>query len=310
MSRIGKSYYYLPKKRLSADKWARQSAMYPEISAHYEKHHMEPFHDASPNSGEDLIYKAIDGLQQRYAFKPSRVKYIALAYQVPCFPNMTDIFINIRKRYNFHHAECFSVRELYCAVPLMSLEVMLALSIRPSSANDLSIIVSVGRFYSPLFRVDGEYIAGDGSGALLLDNEIGDPILAVHNTMDTRVNLRDRSNIWDISYLISLKKVIEEAVDKSGISIDDIRLIIVNRAPLWVWSSLAKLLRVSEKLFYCGEPEIGHQFVNDIIVNYVSALQNRLLDTGDRYMLLCLGSFGVAGCAICSRDTTFEMGLG
>ncbi|WP_270166482.1 hypothetical protein [Paenibacillus sp. SYP-B4298] len=308
MRRIRQAYYNLPEARLPASELARQSATYPHIASYYERRKDELYYDASPNSGITLIKKAIAGLHQLNHFDPAAVRHIVLAYQASCFPHDADIFGEIRECFGYDQANSFSVRDIYCTAPLMSFDIVQALSRQTHDKEELVVIVSVGRYLLPFLRVENDFFSGDGAGAFLLSNIKGDPILSVQNSMDTRVFPNKFSDPWDLSYLISMKKILDQAMRESGSSIGEIKLIIVNRTPSKVWGFLAKLLRVSEQLFYSGEDEVGHQFVNDIVVNYVSANRKGLLKPNDKYILLCLGSKGIAGCAVCMKSTDMHRG--
>jgi 3-oxoacyl-[acyl-carrier-protein] synthase III len=257
-------------------------------------------------SGIEMIYKALDKLFEGNSINPQQVSHLILTYQLYSFPYYVDVFGLIRNRYSLYQSKFFTVRELHCSTLLMGLEMANTLLDHTVSENNLAIVLSVGKSILPETRYDDVFVTGDSSVALLLNKTHGDKILGIRNITDTRtISLVPEPGgpRWDISYIVNLVKIMQEALKDSRVTYRKLKLIIPNNAHKQMWEYLAKLLKLPTQIFFTeGVEKFGHYFMCDIIINYHSVLrESNFINKGDCFMLLGLGSEGAAGCAVCQK---------
>jgi 3-oxoacyl-[acyl-carrier-protein] synthase-3 len=138
-------------------------------------------------------------------------------------------------------------------------------------------------------------LVSDGACAVLLRRDTPtNRILAYHQTTKPMV-FGDASLDAQViaAYFPTAVTVIETALRKAGVSLDDIAWIIPHNVSLRSWEILLGMLRVPrEKLFSANIARVGHTMAADNLVNLRDAQDAGLLKKGDRLLLFTFG-FGL-----------------
>lgn len=138
-------------------------------------------------------------------------------------------------------------------------------------------------------------LVSDGACAALLRRDTpSNRILAYHQTTKPMV-FGDASLDAEViaAYFPTAVTVIETALRKARLSLDEIAWIIPHNVSLRSWEILLGMLRVPpQKLFSANIARVGHTMAADNLVNLRDAQDAGLLRTGDRLLLFTFG-FGL-----------------
>jgi 3-oxoacyl-[acyl-carrier-protein] synthase-3 len=92
-------------------------------------------------------------------------------------------------------------------------------------------------------------------------------------------------------YADALAEVIRAALDRAGITIDDVGLILPHHVSRMSWRQVVRKLgmRSPDRLFLDNLPLTGHCFTADSFINRETAEQRGRLRGGDRYVMTSVG---------------------
>lgn len=303
---------YVPTKRISVEDLRRAKVI---LDNNVPKLYRRGIHSVPiepDSSGIEMLFKTLDPIFSKPDFEPNKLRYLMMTNSFHTFLPDQDVFYLVRERYQLQNMIGFSIMDLTCSSFLMGLEIAQSF-LKDSAPNELIAIVSIQKVTNPLFRYGGDaFIIGDAAVAMILSNRLtGDKILAINNMMHTyTINLANSNTdhisgpvYWDYSNLLNLAKVLKKTVQQAGISLSQIKLFIPNNTIIENWEYLARLLKLSPKLFYLdGLKEYGHMNNCDLLLNYDLASQQNLLRKGDYYVMISLGLGGTIGCAVCKKE--------
>lgn len=138
-------------------------------------------------------------------------------------------------------------------------------------------------------------LVSDGAAAVLLRRDAtANRILAVH-TVSKPMMYGDATLDAEViaAYFPTAARAIEGALERAGVSLTDIALVIPHNVSLRSWEILLGMLRVPrEKLFTPNIARLGHTMSADNLVNLRDAQDAGVLVRGDKLLLFTFG-FGL-----------------
>lgn len=246
----------------------------------------------------DILFSTLDQLFKSDIDK-ERITRIIMPYSHYSFPHVYDLFGMIKERYNLPNAEGFSLKDLYCSTFLLGIK-MMDLFIKQNNNKELGLIVSIEKaVHSQLIYWEGyPFVTGDaGVAAIMSGNSVGTDVLAVEVDIVSSEN-----KLMDFSIMINIYKLIGRTLEKAGLTLSDVKLIIPNNTNSNTWIQFSKLLKVSENIFYQkGLKEFGHINNCDLLLNMNLAEKSEVIKKGDIFILLSTAVGGGMGCAVCRK---------
>jgi len=228
-----------------------------------------------------------------------RVRYLIHARTMPVVaPHPVNPVEEVRARLGLEGVKAFSVTQHACASGLLAVDLVGRLLGREGDPDALALVVTGEKAFTTCARVITDTgVMGECSAAVLVGaGGTRDRLLAyathTHGRFDDGAWLTAQAaaEFHDL-YPQALADVVREAVDRAGITVADVRLILPHNVNRMSWLRVLRLLgiRGADRLFLDNLPVTGHCFGADAFVNYNSARGRGLLEPGDRYLMTAVG---------------------
>ncbi|HEV8559063.1 MAG TPA: 3-oxoacyl-[acyl-carrier-protein] synthase III C-terminal domain-containing protein [Actinophytocola sp.] len=245
----------------------------------------------------DLLAAAastVEGLRE----KAHRIRHVLYARGVPvALPYPMNPVHELRALLALDRATAFTVTHHGCATSLLAVDIAGRLLASSGEPGALALVVAGEQVFTqdPAVAADSR-IFGEGAGACLVSAD------GPHDRVLSYVT-RQRGDLdhWaadttglDERYVREYPKLLDEvvlaAVERAGLTLDDITLILPHNVNTVSWKRLAKRLELPvEKVLLDNVPVAGHTFAADAFLNYRTAVEHDLLHRGDRYVIAAAG---------------------
>ncbi|MEC5425435.1 3-oxoacyl-[acyl-carrier-protein] synthase III C-terminal domain-containing protein [Virgibacillus sp. C22-A2] len=226
---------------------------------------------------------------------PSSIKYIMYAHTVQTVtPYPINIIEEIKRKYGLQHAISFSITQHNCSSALTALDLCQYLL-----KNDLdkALIITGEKVFTPIAQViHNTTIMGEASSGILVSKTSKEnQLLSVERTIlgeyYSGINMDvQQSRKFDKAYVDTLISTIYKAVEKTGLTLDEIKLILPHNVNRSSWIKLANTMNLSkEKIYLKNIAKLGHCFCSDPFINYMDACNEGLIKEGDYYLMISVG---------------------
>ncbi|HEV2377103.1 MAG TPA: 3-oxoacyl-[acyl-carrier-protein] synthase III C-terminal domain-containing protein [Streptosporangiaceae bacterium] len=252
----------------------------------------------------DLMLAAAAGLTT-LAGRECHVRYVVHALTLTsCAPYPVNPLHEVTRRLGLAHAQAFSLTQHGCASGLLAIELCGRLLAADPDPAALALVFSGERVFTRrLEHIPGTAIMGEGAAAVLVTSHgTRDRLLGHASRTYGRYSAgpdlgADLEQEFRELCLTALAEVILAAVQRAGCGLDDIALVLPHNVNRLVWTRLAKRLQLDPaRVMLANVAATGHCFGADPFINYRTAVEQRLLRRGDRYVMATLG-LGAAFCA-------------
>ncbi|GIE32339.1 3-oxoacyl-ACP synthase [Actinoplanes italicus] len=229
-----------------------------------------------------------------------RVRYVLQARTMPVSaPYPINPLHEARAALGLTHAPAFSVSQQACASVLVCVELAGRMLAQDGDPDALALIFAGEKTFTDDARVLGvTAVMGEGVVALLVRaGDVGrDRMLGYASRIcgefyrGSRMTDEDHER-WAVRYPDVLVDVITSALDRAGLTIDDISLILPHHVNQLSWRKVIKGLGLKnlDRLYLDNLSRIGHCFGADAFINYCSARADGRLVPGDRYLMTAVG---------------------
>ena len=243
----------------------------------------------------ELVARAAEG-----ALRADRhsVRYLVFAHTVPTLtPAHTQAADVLRDRLGLIRAEAFALTQQHCASGLSALDVAGEL-LRADPDPGARALVLVGeKRLRPLARLVARTSAlGEASVACLVG--LGGRRDRVLSYADRTVRLVTEG-VWTSAeserefsdgYVANLAGVVREAVDRAGMGLADIAMVIPHNVSRLLWSRTCAALGIGLPSVYLETiSEYGHCLCADPFLNFAALREAGRLVRGGRYVLTAVG---------------------
>lgn len=245
----------------------------------------------------DLLAAAaseVDGLRERAHL----VRYVLYARGVPvALPYPMNPVHQLRALLGLTHATAFTVTHHGCATSLLALDIAGRLLAASGEPGALALVVAGEQVFTQDAAVAPDSrVFGEGAGACLVSADgRRDRVLSYvtrqrgdldHWAADT-TGLDER---YAREYPKLLDEVVLAAVERAGLTLDGIALILPHNVNTVSWKRMAKRLELPvERVLLDNVPVAGHTFAADAFINYRTAVARDLLRPGDKYVIAAAG---------------------
>ncbi|MFF4806501.1 3-oxoacyl-ACP synthase III family protein [Streptomyces sp. NPDC001351] len=236
-----------------------------------------------------------------------RVRYVVYAHAVPqVTPADIDAAQVLAASLGLQHADAFAVVQHNCAQALTAMDMAGDLLRAEGAEGDCALVVSGERVFTPLIQLDyglGQLLADGAASCLLTLGGDGDVIRSHAVRSDFRPPDAEPQQTGDIAVAL-LVDTMNRAVAESGLTLDDIDLVIPHNVNRTFWRQAAKALGIhTDRIFLNNIARYSHCFSADPLINYKTLDEDGLIRSGGTYLMAAVGVGGSYAATVLTRPS-------
>ncbi|MEV4176365.1 3-oxoacyl-[acyl-carrier-protein] synthase III C-terminal domain-containing protein [Nonomuraea sp. NPDC049709] len=251
-------------------------------------------------TGYDLMLAAAGKLSELRG-QEDRIRYVIQARTMPvvtAYPR-SDVH-EVRRALGLRRAEAFTMVHQACASGLLAVDLAGRLLAAQGDPDALALVMTGEKTFTTAVKtVPGAAVNGEGAAALLVGIGGGhDRVLGyaarTYGRFNSGLGLTDDSNAdFQQVYPNAVAEALLTAVDRAGISLVDVALVLPHNVNRVSWVRVCRLLGFPlERVLLDNIPETGHCFCADSFINFRTAQELGRLQPGDRYVMAAVGVGG------------------
>lgn len=287
---------YLPEHRVPVERLGDELGLARmEVRLFRRFHQLADVCRAPEASIVDLLLAAarrLDALRGR----EHQVRYVLHARTFPVVvPYPVNPVHEVCRALGLDHALAFTVTHHACATGLLALDVAGRLLAAGGDPDALALILTGEKaFTRDAQLVTGSSLFGEGAAACLVS--AGGPrdrllAYAVNQRGDFDDELSPDPARFQDEYPSVLAETIVAAVERAGLLLAQIRLILPHNVNVVAWQRLCRRIGFpAAQVLLDNVPLTGHVFCADAFVNHQTACARGLLSPGDHYLVAAAGA--------------------
>jgi 3-oxoacyl-[acyl-carrier-protein] synthase-3 len=250
----------------------------------------------------ELLLAAADKLD-RLRGREHLVRYVLYARALPTsFPYGVNPVHEVKAALGLDQAMAFSLTQHACAMGILGVELAGRLLAADGDPAALALVLTGEPAFTPSVEQNpGTTIVGEGAAAVLVrhgsaaDGEVHDRVLGFASRtlgeFNSGLSVTDEmAERYLAVYTDTLAEVIESAVQRAGLDLHDVALVLPHNVNRVSWVRVAKRLGVPvERIFLDNVPATGHCFSADPFLNHQRVRELGLLQPGQRYVMAAVG---------------------
>lgn len=244
--------------------------------------------------------RAVPGL----AGNEHRVRYVLGARTIATVaPVGVNPLHDAADRLGLDHAVVWTLTQHACASALLAVDVAGRLLAADGDPEALALVLTGEKAFSPGSRlIEGTTIMGEGTAAVLVAADptggvaarAGSPVLSyATRTLGEyhQVPLpEDLAGPFGVAYTEVLAEVVVEAVERAGLVLDDLALVLPHNVNRVSWRRLCSRLGLPiARVRLDDVPVTGHCFGADSFIGYAAARAEGRLRPGDPFLMVAVG---------------------
>ncbi|UKJ63132.1 3-oxoacyl-ACP synthase [Cellulosimicrobium cellulans] len=244
--------------------------------------------------------RAVPGL----AGNEHRVRYVLGARTIATVaPVGVNPLHDAADRLGLDHAVVWTLTQHACASALLAVDVAGRLLAADGDPDALALVLTGEKAFSPGSRlIEGTTIMGEGTAAVLVAADTtggvsaraGSPVLSyATRTLGEyhQVPLpEDLAGPFGVAYTEVLAEVVVEAVERAGLTLDDLALVLPHNVNRVSWRRLCSRLGLPiARVRLDDVPVTGHCFGADSFIGYAAARAEGRLRPGDPFLMVAVG---------------------
>lgn len=246
----------------------------------------------------DHLVHAVLALPDFEAVRP-RIRYVIQARTMPVVaPHPVNPLQQVCQRLGLGHTTAFCLTQHACASGLLAVDVAGRLLTADADPHAVALLVMGEKAFTAAAQVIADTgVMGEGAAAVLVraggerDRVLG---------YATRTHGRFHGGAWMAPELVAafhaeypdhLAAVIREAVQRAGMAVEELDLILPHNVSRMSWLRVLKRLGISgtDRLYLDNLGTCGHCFGADSFINYQAATRAGRIKPGDRYVMTAVG---------------------
>jgi 3-oxoacyl-[acyl-carrier-protein] synthase-3 len=229
---------------------------------------------------------------------PSRVSYVLHAHTLQdVAPSTINVVREVCTALGLRRALSCSVTQQNCASGLLALDLAAKLLADDGDDDAVALVLMGEKPFTPLAQlIPSTTIMGEAAAACLVSPRgERDRILAYASRTlgqySSGLDLdADSLRSFELEYVETLAGLIQEAVARAGLTLDELALVLPHNVNRSSWVRLAKWLELPlDRLFLANVPRLGHCYCADPFLNYAAARGQGRLRPGDHYLMAAVG---------------------
>jgi 3-oxoacyl-[acyl-carrier-protein] synthase III len=298
MSALDAVSVYLPEKRVPIEDLAEPLALTEmQLKLFRRFHGLQDVRRDPGGSVYDLLYRAISNLSELRG-QEHRVRFVVYGRAFPVVvPYPDNPLHDVCRATGLGHAVAFTVTHQSCASGLLAIDVAGRLlgAEPPSDVDPLALVLTGEKAFTRDAQLLPETsIFSEGASACLVSAHGSRNRMlayACHQRGEFDIAGGEDQTRFQREYRPSLAEVIQEALAAAGMVLGDLRLILPHNVNIVTWQRLCRLLQFPlERVLLDNVPTSGHMFCADAFANYRTAVDDRRLQPGDRYLVAAVGA--------------------
>jgi 3-oxoacyl-[acyl-carrier-protein] synthase-3 len=230
--------------------------------------------------------------------REDRVRYVVYARTVESVePYPACALQDVRDGLGLDRAVAFTVTQHGCASGLLAVDLVGRLLAQDGDPDALALVLTGEKAFTADVRMIPETsIMGEASAAALVRHGgPGGHVLAYATRTLGRFSdwLHPTGTLADEFrevYLEALTGVVLAALERAGMRLDDLDLVLPHNVNRHSWVRWCRQLGYPlERVLLANVPTLGHCFCADPFINHTTALELGLLGPGDRYLMASVG---------------------
>jgi 3-oxoacyl-[acyl-carrier-protein] synthase-3 len=243
----------------------------------------------------DLLAAAVTNLDALRG-REHLVRYVLYARTFPVVvPYPLNPVHDLCQRIGLGHAASFTVTHHACASGLLAIDMAGRLLAADGDPDALALVLAGEKAFTAEAQLVPETsFFGEGASACLVrDGGPRDRMLAyaasLHGEFDGELD--EVAGRFQREYHALLADAVLAAVDRAGLRLDDVRLILPHNVNVVAWQRLCRRIGYPlDRVLLDNVAVTGHVFCADAFINYRTARERGLLRKGDRYLVAAAGA--------------------
>ncbi len=245
----------------------------------------------------DLLAGAARGLSTLPANK-SRVRYVLYARTVPVsLPHPCNPLPELCELLDVRGATAFAVSHHGCAAGLLAVDIAGRLLAVDGDPDALALIVAGEQVFTldQMLRPEAQIFGEAAAACLVSADGPRDRVLSYATLQRGDLDHWDPDNLdyaerFAREYKVLMGEVISTAVERAGLRADELALILPHNINVRSWRKVCQQIGLPPSVVLLDNIALlGHTFAADSFLNYRTAVDNGLLSTGDRYLIVSAG---------------------
>ncbi|GAB7046500.1 3-oxoacyl-[acyl-carrier-protein] synthase III C-terminal domain-containing protein [Catenuloplanes indicus] len=289
---------YVPERSVPVEEVAAELGMSRYAGRMFRKFHgLDRLRQDPQSTVLDLVVPpAADLLRQTP--DPSAIRYLLFAHTIPdVAPSTLNVAEEVAARLGLTGVEAFAVTQQNCASGLAAIDIAGELLRADGVPGAQALVVTGEKAFTPVTRFIAETtIMGEGSAACLVgidgpSNRVCSYVARTqgrfaHGIRLTPVQLRD----FNDSYARDLTAVIIETVERAGLRLTDLDMVVPHNVNRLLWTRIiAELGLGQDRIFLDTIAEYSHCWCADPLLNLAALADGGRLIKGGRYLLTSVG---------------------
>ncbi|WP_100444589.1 3-oxoacyl-[acyl-carrier-protein] synthase III C-terminal domain-containing protein [Glycomyces xiaoerkulensis] len=268
---------------------------------------------APERSYTDRLVDAAGNLGQLQG-NESRVRYVLIARTARDLSTTTEDPVHeVVERLGLDNAIGFAVTEHACASALYAIW-MGGWLLRDEDPDSLALVLMGEVPEMEGFYLPGTAVMGDSTAACLVsasgerdrlcsyafklnpscEQALAEAVAGYKSTEEAfSQHMGHATEELGKIYIEELSEVLQEAAERSGLALEDMKLILPHNVNRISWRRVCKRIGFPmDKVMTDLIPITGHCYTADSFLNYVEALRQDYLEPGDHYMVVGVGTHG------------------
>lgn len=244
----------------------------------------------------DLLVAAVSSLDALRG-REDRVRYVLYARGVPVTTPYPVNPVHELCRLRGLPAAAFTVTHHACATSLLAIDVAGRLLAADGEPGALALIVAGEQVFTHDVELAPESrLFGEGAGACLVSaggrrDRVLSYVTRQRGDLDHwSVGSVDHAERFAREYCDVLADVMLAAVERAGLTLDEIGLILPHNVNVVSWKRVCARLRFPiGRVMLDNVPRVGHTFAADAFINYRTAVEKGLLAADEPYLVAAAG---------------------
>lgn len=200
------------------------------------------------------------------------------------------------------NAKTMGLSELSCSSLMSAIWTARALMIQENL--DVAVCLNVDKFPDGYKREVVYNVVSDSACAVILRRGEERNQIVTYNSM-TRGYYWDcdrRQNEMIASYFTTGSRIVNRTLDKVGMTLSDVKMLIPHNVSMRSWEILSKLIGYPIENVYTGNiAKLGHSIAADNFINYKDIIESEQLEANDIVMLYTFGLGAHWGCMLLQK---------
>ena len=214
---------------------------------------------------------------------------------------MTFPASQLQHEYNMHNAQVIGITQMACTGVIAAMR-MAKMLIRDDQRINKVLCITADRFPEEANYEQSYNLISDGAAACLISTAaIGFRVIQAHGITNGALLAADDDETVG-SFFTYAHQVINETLERAGLTIDDIDWIVPQNTHKSAWGILAKILKLNTtRIANPSLADVGHVISGDNLINL--KISNDNIKQGE-YVLLFMAGYGLNWqCIILKKET-------